>query len=404
MLLDKRLVSAATHCVACLIISVGLTFAAVAQPLTFKRAVQKLAVQHKPIVLKQDNARAVVLAEFQGRVMVTSATGDQGKTLGWSNFEYLTQPNTVTNSPTGGASRLWFGPETGPYSVFFKPGQARIVENIQVQEAVSINPFTLVSQSDSAATFDQNIEIQNHFGYRFELNVERKIELFSRKYIGQQLNLAIDKTLDVVGFGAHTQITNIGKKDWRKDTGLLSIWELGAFEPSDDTVIFMPIKGKLDKVVSYFTPTLDSHTQIKNGVAYYKADANYLNKIGIPAVNSTTLIGSYDKHAKLLSVFEYQQNPADELYNNSVWYEENYQPYQGDVINIFNHGPIDGVRPATPFYEVETSSSARELKIGQSQQHFQNTYHFQGDENQLNQITEKLFGLSLNTALTVFSD
>ncbi|WP_158969596.1 DUF6786 family protein [Paraglaciecola sp. L3A3] len=387
-----------------LLITTSLVAYPVASKQTFNQAIQQLSIQHKPIILKQGKSRAAVLAEFQGRVMVTSADGELGQTLGWSNFEYLATPNTDNNSVTGGASRLWFGPETGPYSVFFKPGKPRTVNNIQVQDAVSLQPFTLIAQSDSVANFKQNISIQNHFGFTFELSVERKIELFAATKIAENLSIDLDDNLSVVGFSARTEITNISQHDWRKGTGLLSIWELGAFEPSDTTVIFIPIKGQLAEVTSYFTPTKTSHAQIKNGVVYYKADAHYMNKIGIPAANATDLMGSYDKTAKLLTIFEFQLNSANELYNNSVWYEENYHPYKGDVINVFNDGLVDGEGPFGPFYELETSSSARELKVGQSQQHFQNTYHFQGDEKHLNKITKKLFGLSLNTALTVFSD
>ncbi|MGJ8682557.1 DUF6786 family protein [Paraglaciecola sp.] len=369
---------------------------------SFDQAIKQMSVQHSPVILKQGNSRAAILAEFQGRVMVTTANGDAGDTLGWANFDYLQQPNTDNNAPTGGASRLWFGPETGPYSLFFKPGKARTVENIYVQDAFSINPFSLSSQTQSAATFKQNINIQNHLGFTFELAVERKITLFSQPQIANTLDIEIEKELHVVGFGAFTKMTNIGKEDWKKDTGLLSLWELGAFEPSENTVVFMPIRGELNQVTSYFTPTLASHTKIKDKVVYYKADANYMNKIGIPPQNTLSLMGSYNPEAGLLTVFQFEFNPEDDLYNNSVWYEENYHPYKGDVINVFNDGLIDGEGPFGPFYEVETSSSAKALKVNQSHQHFQNTYHFKGNPQDLNKITSRLFGLSIQQIQSVF--
>ncbi|MEP1445184.1 MAG: DUF6786 family protein [Paraglaciecola sp.] len=372
-------------------------------PMSFDRAVDIMSQVHKPIVLRNGKARAAVLAEFQGRVMVTSANGDSGNSLGWFNVEYMGKANEDNNSVTGGASRLWFGPETGPYSVFFRPNESRIAANIQVPSAVSTEPFTLKFSNESSVEFVQSISLRNHFGFTFRVNVERNIRLFNTTQIQQNLDIKFKDNLNVVGFSAVTKITNIGDKDWHQDTGILSIWELGAFHPSDHTTVFIPLRGELEEVTSYFTPTLNTHTRIQNNIVYYKTDANYMNKIGIPAANSPSLVGSYDSDRKLLTVFEYQLGAPDALYNNSVWYEEGYQPYGGDIINIFNDGLIDGTGPFGPFYEMETSSSAVALKIDQSHQHFQNTYHFIGDEQQIAEIVESLFGLSLQQITQVFN-
>lgn len=371
--------------------------------ISFDSAVDIMSQVHRPIVLRNGEARAVVLAEFQGRVMITSANGDSGNSLGWFNVEYMGKPNDDNNSVTGGASRLWFGPETGPYSVFFRPKESRVAENIQVPSAVSTKPFAVKFSNESRVEFVQPISLRNHLGFTFRVSVERNIQLFSTTQIQQNLDIKLEDNVNVVGFSAGTKITNIGDKDWHQETGILSIWELGAFHPSDNTTVFIPLRGELEQVTSYFTPTLNTHTRIQNNIVYYKADANYMNKIGIPAANSPSLVGSYDSDRKLLTVVEYQLGAPDALYNNSVWYEEGYQAYGGDIINIFNDGLIDGSGPFGPFYEMETSSSAAALKIGQSHQHFQNTYHFIGDEQHIAEIVESLFGLSLQQIKQVFN-
>jgi hypothetical protein len=60
---------------------------------------------------------------------------------------------------------------------------------------------------------------------------------------------------------------------------------------------------------------------------------------------------------------------------NSHW-EQWDKPYRGDVINVFNDGVTETGGPFGPFYELETSSSARQLRAGESMVHFQATYHF----------------------------
>jgi len=100
----------------------------------------------------------------------------------------MLQPNIDNKSVVGGgASRLWFGPETGPYSVFFKPGMARTSKNIEVAYAVSIEPFAVKSRTGSRVEFEENISLDNNVGFNFKVKVERKIELFSTKKIQENL-------------------------------------------------------------------------------------------------------------------------------------------------------------------------------------------------------------------------
>jgi Family of unknown function (DUF6786) len=55
-----------------------------------------------------------------------------------------------------------------------------------------------------------------------------------------------------------------------------------------------------------------------------------------------------------------------------------------------------------PFYELESSSPAANLKPGQSLTHIHQTFHFQGNEDALNAITLKIFGISLKEIKSAF--
>ena len=73
---------------------------------------------------------------------------------------------------------------------------------------------------------------------------------------------------------------------------------------------------------------------------------------------------TYALETGVLTVVRYQLG-GDTLYVNSQWGEQE-NPYKGEAVNVFNDGKMGEVGPFGPFYELETSSSARELKVGES--------------------------------------
>jgi hypothetical protein len=48
-----------------------------------------------------------------------------------------------------------------------------------------------------------------------------------------------------------------------------------------------------------------------------------------------------------------------------------------------------------PFYELETSSPAADLKPGESLSHIQYTLHLKGDVQNLDKVAQKVLGVSL---------
>jgi len=83
------------------------------------------------------------------------------------------------------------------------------------------------------------------------------------------------------------------------------------------------------------------------------------------------------------------------MYVNSKW-EMQKEPYKGDVINSYNDGPLPDGSQLGPFYEIESSSPARELRKGEKLQYFQVTCHLQGDYNALRQVAKQLLSVDLN--------
>jgi len=73
------------------------------------------------------------------------------------------------------------------------------------------------------------------------------------------------------------------------------------------------------------------------------------------------------------------------------------QPYKGDVVNAYNDGPLQDGSQLGPFYEIESSSSAKPLKPGETQQYKQVTCHFEGDYKLLQGLAQKLLGVQLDS-------
>jgi hypothetical protein len=72
------------------------------------------------------------------------------------------------------------------------------------------------------------------------------------------------------------------------------------------------------------------------------------------------------------------------------------KPYNGDTANSYNDGPpAPGAKPLGPFYELESSSPAAELKPGKSLDHLHRTIHLTGAESDLDPIARAVFGVSL---------
>ena len=85
-----------------------------------------------------------------------------------------------------------------------------------------------------------------------------------------------------------------------------------------------------------------------------------------------------------------------------MW-EQQKDPYAGDLINAYNDGsPAPGQPPLGPFYELETSSPGAELAPGESLTHRQITVHFTGESKQLNPIATQTLGVSLEKIRDAF--
>ena len=357
---------------------------------------------------KQSKACLLLVPDYQGRVMTSSANGDTGMSFGWINYK-LIESGKVSNqfNPYGGEERLWLGPEGGLFSIYFPKGKGQVYANWVVPKEIDSKPFEVVSQTSESVSFRKEFALTNASGTNMEIGVERNIKLLSHAEVESALQVKLDTSLNFVAYESANTLTNKGKTAWTKETGFLSIWLLAMFNPSNDGIVFMPFKKgsekELGKIVTddYFRKVPADRLVVKDGVLFFKTDGKHRSKIGISPQRALPYCGSYDPIKHVLTLLWYSKPDEPVKYVNSKWGKQD-NPLSGDVVNSYNDGPVEDGSIMGPFYEIESSSPAAMLFPGGKIMHKQRIYHIYGDESRLSMITEKLFNIPISTIKQAF--
>jgi hypothetical protein len=334
--------------------------------------------------------------------MTSTARGLDGPSYGWINREVIAEGKWRPHiNVFGGEDRFWLGPEGGQFSIFFPKGASFTLEDWQTPAPIDWDAWDVETRWASAVKFTKLMQLENYSGTRFQLRAERTVRLMTRDQIGERLNCELGDGLDAVGFESDNRITNTGEKKWEKSTGLLSIWILGMFEPSDRTTVVLPYDPEPSReevpVVNdaYFGEVPPERLKIGERHVFFSGDGRCRSKIGIGPRRAKPWLGSYAAERQILTLVRYNQPQGVEAYVNSMW-ELQDKPFAGDVINSYNDGPPEpGAKPLGPFYELETSSPAADLAPDQTLRHVHQTFHLSGSERVLDRIAQEVLGVGL---------
>jgi hypothetical protein len=355
----------------------------------------------KIVELQDQEGRSKILlsADYQGRVMTSSATGDSGTSFGWINYDLISTGSFKPQfNAVGGEERFWLGPEGGQYALYFKPKDSFVISKWQVPPVIDTLMYETVSSTSSEAVFWKKATLTNYSGTVFDISIERKIRMLDKAGMSERLGTAIPAGVSGVAFETVNQIRNEGTADWKKEKGLISIWLLGMFTPSPKTTVvipFQPVKNARAHITdTYFGKIPAERLQIKDSVLYFTCDGKFRSKLGLSPLIAKGIAGSFDFEKNVLTLisFPVQKNGR---YVNSKW-ELQKEPYKGDVVNSYNDGPLADGSQLGPFYEIESSSPASELKKGEVQSYTQSTFHFQGDYESMRALAQKLLNVDLN--------
>ena len=137
--------------------------------------------------------------------------------------------------------------------------------------------------------------------------MEREVILLNEKQILNQISIDVTG-LNCVAYKSSNKIINNGDNAWKKETGLLSIWMLGMFNPSPSVVIVIPVKSGDENLLgtkvndNYFGKISGDRLKVKDNHIFFRADGKSRGKIGIPPLRATGIMGSYDSDNNILTI------------------------------------------------------------------------------------------------------
>lgn len=352
------------------------------------------------LINEDSTAKVLLSADYQGRVMTSTATGDTGTSFGWLNYDLIAATEKKKQfNPFGGEERFWMGPEGGQYALYFKAGDSFNIKHWQVPSFIDTAMYNVIQSDKSSATFSKKTSITNFSGATFGIAIERKISLLAKEELAAKLQINIPADIHFVAFETDNKVTNTGSNNWTRDKGLISIWLLGMFTPSAATTVIIPFypisNARFFITDNYFGDIPKERLQIKDSVLYFTCDGKLRSKIGLSPLIAKPIAASYDFEKNILTVI-IPQTDKNATYVNSKW-EMQQAPYKGDVINSYNDGPMADGTQMGPFYEVESSSPAMALKKGETGEYKQTTCHFKGAYETQRQLAKQLLGVDLDT-------
>ncbi len=392
--MKKLKLSAAFSLIALLLISF-LSCKKTIKENSFGDDVAFLKKYHDVVILKNENSRLLIVPGLQARVMSSTAGGDDGNSYGWVNYDLISSAKYAPHiNAFGGEERLWLGPEGGQFGLFFKKGQDFSFANWQTPGVFDTAAFDINSKDETFAVFSKKFELENHSGTRYSIGIQRKISLLDKSSAEKLLGISLPE-VQWVGYQSENTIRNEGTQAWETSSGLLSVWLLCMLKSSPQNTILIPYKPEGDSLIndSYFGKVPLERLQRNNGLISFTADAAYRSKIGVPPAAVKPFAGSYDAKRNVLTILSFDFN-NDTSYVNSAW-EQQADPYKGDVLNAYNDGPNAEGKRLGNFYELESSSPALSLQPGTSFTHRQRIFHFEGDKSKLDKIARKLLGKSI---------
>lgn len=354
------------------------------------------------------DARLLVAPGYQGRVMTSTAAGDEGCSFGWINKPFIeARKDDPRFNNYGGEDRFWLGPEAGQFGLWFAGGEPFDSEHWKTPPGFNTGPFEVTSQGSGAVAMTRRFDVRNYLSTTFHCAVERTITALDRRRVAEHLNVTLPAELSMVAFESNNTLTNAGDAAWTRRSGLLSIWILGQFKPLSRGCVIVPFKPGPQTPESplgpkattdYFGPVPPERCRVGEDHLLFSCDGKFRSKLGISPARTRDILGSYDPDGRFLTIVQFNlpAAPARLPYVNSLW-EIQDDPFAGDVVNSYNDGPDPpgSTEQLGPFYEIETSSPAGELKSGESISHVHRTYHFTGGFDSMNDMAVAILGVDL---------
>ena len=353
------------------------------------------------ILLKSRNgeAQVIVSSKYQGKVFTSTAEGNNGRSFGWINYKAFTNSVDTHMNAYGGENRLWLGPEGGPFSLYFPEGADMSFENWKVPAPIDTEPWSINAVDSFSVHLQKNGTLKNYAGTTLQFAINRDIRILDLMEMEKLIGGEIARDVHSVGYSTHNTITNAGKNDWNEKSGTPCIWILDMFPPTAETTIIIPYKESSTSskaiTTNYFGDIPADRIKMEHGTLFFKADGKHRGKLGIAPSAAKNFAGSFDAKSNVLTITFFTIDSTGK-YLNQEWTTKKL-PFSGDAVNAYNDGPLANGNQLGPFYEIESVAPAAFLKAGSSSfSHEHTVLHFTGPRVGLNDISLKVFGISLD--------
>lgn len=347
------------------------------------------------IVLQNGEAQVVVSPRYQAKVFTSTAMGPGGPSYGWIHYPAFDGPLNAHMNAYGGENRLWLGPEGGPYSLFFAPGDSMVFNHWKTPAPFDSEPWNVLDRTDTSVALRKDMRLVNYTGAALSLRIDRGIRLLGRPAIDSLLGIRLGSGVKGVAYETVNTLTNTSGQPWTEKTGMPCLWVLDMFPTSSGTVIIIPYKkgAGAPATTNYFGEIPPERLRYMDSVLLFKADGLSRGKLGIHPLRAVPLAGSYDPSAKVLTIIRFDVSPG-QPYLNQEWTTRK-PPFSGDAVNAYNDGPLADGTQMGPFYELESVSPA----ITGNNTHRQCVFHFTGEAAALDNLCVRLLGISLQRAV-----
>jgi hypothetical protein len=279
-------------------------------------AVRDFLVAHTNVVelTGEQGERVAICPEYQGRVMTSTASDLEGRSLGWVNKSFIESGAKDPHfNNYGGEDRLWLGPEGGPYSLWFAPGAEQKLANWLTPPGLNDGPFQVVSGKDEPYyRLSRQMKLQNAAKTQFDLEVNREIRLQKLHHFGKLFGSEAQSALSagklrMVGFQTVNTITNRGAA-MSFDKGLISVWSLGQLPAAPGTYIVLPYKDGQDSSLGpivngdYFGRIPADRLRVSAQAIWFLGDGKFRSKIGVPQPRAKAVAGAIDLRQGVLTL------------------------------------------------------------------------------------------------------
>ena len=276
--------------------------------------------QHTKVLVLSDpsgSAQVAVAPAYQGRVMTSTTGGSDAPSFGWIGRAAIASGKRQPHMNVfGGEDRFWLGPEGGQFALYFKPGDPFDLDHWQVPAPIDWDAWDIVGQSATEVRFRKPLTLVNYSRTQMAIDVDRTVRLLSSDDVAKLLGVSPGSAVRTVAFESSNTVTNAGSAEWKPDTGLVSVWILGMFNPSTDTTIVLPFtpgpESTLGPIVNdaYFGKVPADRLVITSSAVFFRGDGQYRSKIGLSPSRAFETAGSYDASGHVLTLVQYHGRPT----------------------------------------------------------------------------------------------